>query len=191
MKNRALLIIVLVGLPVLTIGQVIKDLPTDENGMISYNGVVQVDSTTADELYLRSKQLFVDVFKSANDVIQMDDKESKIIIGKGFSDMHITVLATSTPIQMWYTLKIQSRDGRYKYDIYDIKFKSYESQYSQNTTTSAETVFDRESYYRKNGQSRDVYVKYKDAMTSSIRSLITTIKNSMNKGVNDKKSDDW
>ena len=58
-------------------------LPIDEKtGKIVYSEIVKVDSTSSPELYLRAKTWFVRNFNSANNVIQLDDKESGKIIGK-------------------------------------------------------------------------------------------------------------
>lgn len=78
------LMILMIIIPAISVRQLIDELPKDENGNLNYNEVVQVDTIKKDELYLRSKQFFVDVFKSANDVIQMDDKDAGVVVGKGF-----------------------------------------------------------------------------------------------------------
>lgn len=45
------------------------------NGIIKYEGVVNVDSAiTKEQLFVNAKNWFVDTYKSANDVIQMQDK---------------------------------------------------------------------------------------------------------------------
>ena len=191
MKNLKFIILLVTMFPVVTYGQVIDELPTDENGRINFSGVVQVDSVTAKELHLRSKQFFVDIFKSANDVIQMDDKEAGIIVGKGFNDIYIKILANPVAVQMWYSIKIQCRDGRYKYEIYDISFRNYPSQYAASSSSPAEPTFDKKTYFKKNGEPRDVNEKYKIEMTSNIDMLINSLKATMNKPGTSNKKDDW
>jgi hypothetical protein len=188
MRNALLILMIII--PTLCFGQLIEELPKDENGNLRYNEVIQVDSTKKDELYLRSKQFFVDVFKSAKDVIQMDDKEAGVVIGKGFNDIYIKVMGISAPIQMWFTIKIQSKEGRYKYEIYDIYFKSYPGQYG-TTTTRAEDLFDKKNYFKKNGDPRDVSEKYKIEMISKAASLVTALKATMNKPVTSSDKKDW
>ena len=55
------------------------------NGEVVYTEVIKVDSLNAKELYNRAKKWIVLNYKSANDVIQLDDKEDGILIGKGNS----------------------------------------------------------------------------------------------------------
>lgn len=173
-------------------GQLIDELPKDESGNLNYNEVIQLEGNLKGELYLRSKQFFVDVFKSAKDVIQMDDKEAGIIIGKGFNDIYIKVMGMNHPIQMWYSIKIQSKDNRYKYEIYDIYFKSYASSQVPSVTTQADELFDKTSYYKKNGDAKDVPEKYKIEMITKAKSLIVAIKSSMEKkGASPNKNSEW
>jgi hypothetical protein len=166
-------------------------LPKDENGKILYTEVIQADSIKMNQLYLNSKQFFVDAFKSAKDVIQLDDKEAGIVIGKGFSDIYIKSLGLNVKTQMWYTIKIQSKDGRYKYDIYDIYFKNYPSQYASSHESPAEEQFQKSIYYKKDGTPKEFPLKYKNAMEDNIKSTVELIKTIMSKSViiNDKKSD--
>jgi len=178
-------------LPLIANSQVIEEIPTDQNGKINFTEVIQVDSVDKNTLYSRSKQFFVDTFKSANDVIQLDDKESGTIIGKGFSDIYIKIVSSPVAIQMWYSIKIQCKDGRYKYEIYDIIFKSYASQYAASSSSPAEPTFDRNTYYKKNAQPRDVNEKYICEMILNINKLTSTIKATMNNPAKSSKENEW
>lgn len=84
--------------------------------------VVEVDSvTTADELQARARRWFVDSFKDANEVIQMDDTKTNTIVGKGSFQYRPTLLVSSngrvTPIR--FSLEIHCRNGRYRLRLYD------------------------------------------------------------------------
>jgi len=177
MKN--LIILLLFIFPILLSSQIIKELPTDENGKLNYNKVVQVENTNKNELYLRGRAFFANTFKDAKEVIQMDDKDSGIIIGKAFSDIYITSWGNSIPIQMWFSIKIQAKDAKYKYEIYNIYFKSYPGEYGVYTH-SAEKWFDRKIYYKNNGKPRNIREKYKIETTKEIQSLESAIISKMN-----------
>lgn len=100
-----------------------------------YTEVVQVEGKTAQQLYTSAREWFAKTFVSANDVIQMEDPTSGKIIGKGSN--HIAEgyvvgkgIATIFTTMDWYpnyTLKIEVKDGRYKYELTDIKIKSIDS----------------------------------------------------------------
>ncbi len=176
------LFVIISLIPCISFGQLIDELPKDENGNLSYTEVIQQEGTMA-ELYLRAKKCFVDIFKSANDVIQLDDKDTGTIVGKGFSIIyHRIPLNPPVELQLWYTLKIQCKDGRFKYEINNIYF-----QYAGRTSPPSE-VFDKSVYYKKNGEPRPAYENRKNEMTKKINELIDSIKSKMNTQT---KKDDW
>lgn len=87
--------------------------PLDENGEIVYSEIVNVDSVSAKVLYVRAHQWFANTFKSAQDVIQLDDKEAGIMIGKGFFEA--VSARNNLIVSVYFTVEIQTKDGRYKY----------------------------------------------------------------------------
>jgi hypothetical protein len=87
---------------------------------LEYSKVVNVDTTlSSKELYNRARAWFAETYRSAQDVIQMDDKEIGKIIGKGNMKYVSSVFVGSNGTKGWirYTISIQVKDGRYKYDI--------------------------------------------------------------------------
>ena len=96
-----------------------------QDGKVNYVGVVNVDSTSKDELYNRAKRWFVDKYNSGKDVIQLDDKENGEVIGKGFfSEIWRVNWAFSQSINVWNTVKIQVKDNKFRYEItnFDLKY---------------------------------------------------------------------
>ncbi|HSW67478.1 MAG TPA: DUF4468 domain-containing protein [Bacteroidales bacterium] len=97
-----------------------------------YSEVVQMEGKTAQQLYTTAREWFAKTFVSANDVIQMEDPTSGKIIGKGSNHVvesyivgkGITAIFTTIDWYPNYTLKIEVKDGRYKYELTDIKIKS-------------------------------------------------------------------
>ena len=94
----------------------------------SYVGVEQVESASAKVLQGRAKLLVAEAFKSAKDVIQLDDGDAGILIVKGN-----IVPVVKAPLMgsidygfVRFTLKIQVKDGRYKYTFSDFNHEAYE-----------------------------------------------------------------
>lgn len=89
------------------------------NESIFYSGVVNVDSASKVDLYNRGKRFFVDSYKSAKDVIQLDDKENGEIDGKGFfkTSWEFSGFAGPTNVSIYETVKLFVKDGKYKYEI--------------------------------------------------------------------------
>lgn len=84
-----------------------------KNANVVYTEVVKVDSMNKKELYNRAKKWVVLKYKSTNDVIQLDDKEDGIIIGKA----NFGIRYYSRKPTIAHTLQIETRDGRYKFTI--------------------------------------------------------------------------
>lgn len=94
------------------------DILPIENGSVTYTGIVQVDSASKNNLYFRAKKWFVDYYKSAKDVIQLDDKDNGEITGKGF--FKISYYTREPYIN--HTISILVKDGRFKYIITDFSY---------------------------------------------------------------------
>lgn len=107
-----------------------------KDGKVTYTNVIQVDSFSKDELYKRAKRWFIDTYKSGKDVIQLDDKENGEIVGKGFfEETWMVTFYAGQNVNVWQTIKIHMKDGRYKYEISDFRMKYFVSA-SQYTSAS-------------------------------------------------------
>jgi hypothetical protein len=121
MKHLLLLLALLMASP--AIAQKVKEddspmaLPVDsDTHKVTYSGVVEVAGATQAQLYSRAYEWVVRTYKSAPDVLQMQDKESGKIILKGYT--HALVRGRECgPVS--HTFSIYLKDGRYKYDITD------------------------------------------------------------------------
>src|ERR1035437_1354156 len=99
-----------------------------KNGNIIYEKIVS-DSLSKKENYDNSKRAFVNIFKSAKDVIQMDDKENGEIIGKGITTYHWRIFFKDKQLQnkldsfsqaIKFTIDVISKDNKYRVKISDI-----------------------------------------------------------------------
>jgi len=96
------------------------------DGQYQYVGVVSVDSSfKKEDLYNKSKLYFVDVYNSAKDVIQYDDKDAGRIVGKGFLELNDMQWVAPWIWDVYYTTEIMVKNGKYKYRFYDIHIKQY------------------------------------------------------------------
>ncbi|HNA32704.1 MAG TPA: DUF4468 domain-containing protein [Flavobacteriales bacterium] len=92
------------------------------------------DSTrTADDLYKAAKRWFVDAFRDAQEVIQLDDPATHMIVGKGNFTYEAFIYVGSAVRHgvMRFSAEIAARNGRYRVRFYDFK---HEGSSSYNTT---------------------------------------------------------
>lgn len=169
--------------------QLIDELPKDENGKLNFNEVVTMDSVPKDELFLRARQFFAEIFKNKNDIL-MEDKEAGIIIVKGSTDIYYGPAIAVVKEHMRFTLKIQVKDGHYKYEIYDIYFKDAERVTTQ--VDKADKIFDKKAYYKENGKPRAVAESRKNQSVQKSKGIGITIREAMKKpAVSGASKSDW
>lgn len=82
-----------------------------------YSEVIEMTGQTGDQLYSKANEWFALTFKSAKDVIQLNDPTEKKIIGKGSKRISYTIGRYPISLDMNFTLLVQFKDGKYKYNI--------------------------------------------------------------------------
>jgi hypothetical protein len=93
-------------------------IPTKE-GVIFYEQVEECTDGQKD-LYLKARKWFVDTFKNANSVLQMDDKEDGKLAGKAYHTYKFYNGMSSSNVDIDFTLNIDIKDGKYRVQFYDI-----------------------------------------------------------------------
>lgn len=170
MKN---LLWVLFFLPIVGFGQnVQKDsmlmpLLFDKVGI---QKVIDVDSAKKNDLYIRAKLFFAEQFKSAKEVIQLDDKEQGIILGKGLTKISYWNIFSKTYEDLFFTLKFELKDYKFRYTISDITHSTYK--------------FPVEMYWKNTGMTK----KIRKAISESLQDLSNMIESEMKKPLN---KDKW
>lgn len=125
-------LLLILFLPAITIAQKGKtksfNILPEVDGVVVYSGVITVDSSLSKiELFNRAKIWFVNEYKSAKDVIQMEDKDAGVIMGKGIAEVsYVMNFMASNYANIYHTVKVYVKDGKFKYEITGLsgKFKS-------------------------------------------------------------------
>jgi predicted membrane protein len=144
------------------------------------------DSTTAaQDEYLRAKLFFANEYRSAKDVISFDDQATHTIIGRGWIDLK-SKNAFHKSAKLWHTLKIECKNGRYRYELSDLKIELKFSGFYGGTQTSfsdyAKVVGDIEKM--KEGKEKDDLIQI---FVKPINDLISKL----NAEMNNSSKEDW
>ncbi|MGM5629922.1 DUF4468 domain-containing protein [Apibacter raozihei] len=83
-----------------------------EDGNIVVTKTIENIGETKDEIYKRVKSYFTRSYGSANSVIQTDDKEGGLVIGKGLYLNMTTFLLGTWKTNAYHILRIDIKDGR-------------------------------------------------------------------------------
>ncbi len=101
-------------------------VPVDENtNLITYKEVVNVKGS-ADTLYLRAINWFNVFYKNPADVTKVRDREGTLIVGKhriGMKDFDEDGNMLPARKAIGYTIKIECKEGRYRYTITDLNLR--------------------------------------------------------------------
>ena len=106
------------------VNKLYNSLPKANDGY-EWAEVVQLDSAyKKDDLYKNAKLFFTDIFKSAKDVLQYDDRTEGKVIGKGnfkIEDNQLSFLVAFHETRyVNFTIEIFCKDGKYRYRIYNV-----------------------------------------------------------------------
>ncbi|MDC3395054.1 DUF4468 domain-containing protein [Flavobacteriales bacterium] len=169
------------------------EFPIDEKtNLIAFKEVIQAEGRNKNELYSIYREWFVDRFNSADDVLQMEDKESGKLIGKAFQD--ITTATGLMPIteKLHYTIKFTFKENRFMYQITNLNTQMYPWQYDNNPskTPCERTLIN--NLYKKNGSINKILKSEKEAVLNAIFLLIDDIKNTLQNNISiDENDNDW
>ena len=107
-----------------------KTFEIDDNGNITYMKVIELDGISKDEIYLRAKNYFIYNYNSGKSVMQTEDKEKGVLIGKGmYKNVYIgSTLFFTHAFDTWHILRIDVKEGRVRIVLslvnYDVTTKS-------------------------------------------------------------------
>jgi len=155
--KRILLIIAL--LPVVAFAQILS-LPR-EQGKITYIKVIEVQGSV-DDLHSRAAEWFARYYTSSDNVIQVDEHDK--MIGKALLPVYRKGLHGGN---MHYTIKLEFKEGKYRYIITDFYHTNVTGQYGWG---SIEKMYDPTSAF--NRRTFDGYLRQTDetikALTESL-----------------------
>ena len=85
----------------------------DDNGNVTVFKVIEVPELSKDEIFNRALNYFTYNYVSGKSVIQTQDKENGLIVGKGIYDnIHVGISLITTYVDAWHILRVDVQDGR-------------------------------------------------------------------------------
>jgi hypothetical protein len=144
------------------------------------------DSTTkASDEYSRAKLFFADEYRSAKDVISFDDPGTFTIVGRGWIDLKSKNI-NHKYAKLWHTIKIECKDGRYRYELSDMKieiaFSGFYGGIQTSTTDYLKTIAD--IGVMKEGSKKEELTKL---FVKPMEDIIARL----NAAMNTSRKDDW
>ncbi len=181
---KILLSILFITKSFFSFGQKVDSIPKLQDGY-GYENVVKLDTAfTKEKLYRNAKVFFVDVFKSAKDVIQYDDRSEGKIIGKGLFKIERVekenlLYSANIYWKVYFSVEIICKEGKYKYRVYDIKIDE-DAVLSDNSVDNKEMFID-DILQTKNKKQKKCYESMYNNAVVQFENTISNLKNYMDK----------
>ncbi len=139
-----------------------------KDGKVFYESIDSIKCTKA-EAYIKAKTWFANTFNSAKSVIQLDDKDAGVIVGKGFTEKEAgNAFTGSIPQNVWYTINITIKDGKYRIQIYDVFLKNTDGYTSTAESINKYPKMNKKFLKRIDDSCKDLIASLKAAMIKPV-----------------------
>ena len=153
--------------------------PTDAaTGLIDYTETVAVADVSQAVLFTRAKLWLAGSFRSVKDVVQVEDKDAGVIVGRGYSPIGIAYFGQVSAQRLYYTLKLGFKDGKYKYELSDFYFEN-EMAFSQSFRTVKTLANSMLIGAANTSREEKVKGQYRAQFDATVPGLISSLKAGM------------
>lgn len=90
-----------------------------------FENVINIDGLSKDQIFVKLRSLFVEIFKDSKNVLEINDKELGQLMGKGRMKYYHSNLIANNVNYVNFTINIMVKDGRFKYRINNIHSDYY------------------------------------------------------------------
>lgn len=154
-----------------------------DNSDIVVSKVIEELSGTKEDIYVKVKSYFATAYKDAKSVIQMDDKEAGLIIGKGmFSNVYSYTANLVVPVKYsaYHTLRVDVKDGRARIicSVYSwsVEWDASRNYMNDDYPVLSYSPFTKNKIYGSKDKPAEAFVKLIDRMHGTINSLEISLK---------------
>lgn len=199
MKKITLLLFVLIGFTMNAqsakemLAEIDGKWQLDDNNNVTFVRIIDAPGMSKEDIYNRALNYFTYNYVSGKSVIQTQDKDAGLVVGKGLYDnVHIGMSIITTYVDAWHILRVDVKDGKARAII---TLTQYEKKVTGGNTPPNYSTSDVSSSYPinpKGGQktimTKAFYKAYQKAY-NTLNSLEKTIlEGSTSKDI---ENDDW
>jgi hypothetical protein len=154
---------------------------------LEYNSIIEVEGITKNDIYVQVNDWLATTFNSANDVIQMADKDAGKFIAKGQVNYSSgKMMYNCSDGVLSFTIKVSVRDNKFRFILTQINHKA-----RGNSTCEFGTITDAELFQIKGGGK-----KWKNKVWLDIKSKAVDLHSNLLSSITDKvkkfdKDEDW
>jgi hypothetical protein len=144
----------------------------DNSGNVTFTRVIEVPGVSKNDLYSRVLSYFTYNYNRGDDIVQIQDKEQGLIVGKGmYPKVHVgRSIAIITTVDVYHILRVDIKDGRLRAMI---SLTEYRNTVAGNTGVPKVSTYPVSGRYpiiekdaQKTVMSKAFYKSYLAAMAS-------------------------
>ena len=166
---------------------------TIDGDPIQQDSVVEVENTTQNQLYIKGLEWFADIYVNSQKVIQLKDKEAGIIMGKASFETVVKggALLPKRNTSISYTVRLQFKDGRFRYTIKDFIQESVQGSPGYGMITDGEIIEAKKTVMKiANKQYKELQKAIYKQIFKIETSILATFENDLSLGEGEL-DDDW
>jgi len=156
----------------------------DTKKEVIFEEVIPCPNYSKEQLYLGARRWLISHFKDSKEVVQFDDKEDAIVIAQGWADITgVWNALNGIKERLWFTMKIQAKDGRFKVTIDDMYTTTKTAQFGESKSTLPHL------FWKKNGDRKKAFKGLRQRIENVISQSIISLANSFEE--EPESDDDW
>lgn len=154
----------------------------DDNKNVTITKIIEIEGLKKEDIYIRVLSYFTYNYVNGESVIQIQDKEKGLIIGKGvYDNVHVGISLVTTEIDLSHIVRVDIKDGKARIFITLTEYNS--KIYGGNTPPAYSTIKVSDSYpINPDGWQSTVYTKALYKGTKSAYASIDAIEKSIKDG---------
>ena len=153
-----------------------------------FTEIIQVEGASKKELFDKAKIWFAETYPDAKEGLQIQDIENGVLLGKGvlklYSNERLKVLSNE---YVSYNIKVLTKDGKYKCEIYDFYHYCYRRSdcVMEYGGLSTDIEYPRMPWTIAKKKFNKDWANIKAKAEQHAKSLFITLKNGMTKATKD------
>jgi len=163
----------------------------DDNGNITYTRIIEDLNLPKDKIYTRALEYFTYNYGDGSSVIQIEDKEKGLIIGKGvYKNVHIGNSIIAYIFDTWHILRIDVKENRARIML---TLTNYDFTVSGGDTpdSTRKEVISQNYPINPKGRIRNQFGKAFYASHKKAQLTLLAIEKTLKEGSTFKKKSDW
>ncbi|MDF2188318.1 DUF4468 domain-containing protein [Paraflavitalea sp. CAU 1676] len=160
----------------------------NKDSVVTYTGVVNIESVKKEELYIRARQWFNRSFKDSRSIIRVSDKETGEILAKGVVQSYHWYKAfgkeSKIPISYNFDISIYLKEGKYKYEFTNFIEKEDPASFKYSGPLLVTNEYPTKGYRSKDIMDK-IWISQREELNTTMSQIVVGLNDFMEKSTSD------